>query len=353
MAGDEEFALSIYQVLRARGGAAPDAAGRALGLADGQIRRAVRRLGELGLVKEHPDGLLEPLDPDAALLRTLDACRANAAEQAHLEQLTRSLTTVYRPAVARETSQVAVEYYSDKRRRDRIVSTLDTTTRESTDAMHPGPLPPLEVLEESRRRDAAAVRRGVRLRAIYPQAVAQTAKYARHLQDLAGIGVEVRLVDHAPYDLVVFDRLVVCLPADPAEPGKSMVVVRGSALVNIHLATFDDYWLRAVPYGDRPPSRPGAPTDLSPQERVVIRLMADGLSDDRIARKLGIHRRTVQRAVAGLMERLNASSRFEAGLKLAQSGEFARAIRPPGPGPGAGPAAGPASARGGTGGGGQ
>jgi DNA-binding NarL/FixJ family response regulator len=57
---------------------------------------------------------------------------------------------------------------------------------------------------------------------------------------------------------------------------------------------------------------------------VIIRLMASGLSDDQIARKLGVHRRTVQRAIAKLMERLNASSRFEAGLKLAGDAEFAK-----------------------------
>jgi hypothetical protein len=38
----------------------------------------------------------------------------------------------------------------------------------------------------------------------------------------------------------------------------------------------------------------------------------------------------VQRAVAKLMERLHASSRFEAGLKLAQDPAYAAVLRGPG-----------------------
>jgi len=44
------------------------------------------------------------------------------------------------------------------------------------------------------------------------------------------------------------------------------------------------------------------------------------MTDETAARRLGVSLRTVRRQMAALMERLCATSRFEAGLKAAQRG---------------------------------
>lgn len=49
-------------------------------------------------------------------------------------------------------------------------------------------------------------------------------------------------------------------------------------------------------------------------------MLAAGLTDEAAAKRLGVSLRTVRRIMAGLMDRLQASSRFEAGLKAAQKG---------------------------------
>ena len=330
MSGVEAYALALYHALRERGGGSTHEIGRAAGLDEEQTGRGLLRLAELGLVQDR-DGQMEPVEPDTALVRTMDAYHANAAEQVlkatSLQRATQALMTVYRPAVARDASEVEVEYLTDRRRKDRALIELNTMTRESCDSLHPGTMPPMHVLEHSLAEDAAMVGRGVRVRAIYRQAVTQTPRYARYLHELAETGTEVRLIDHAPFDMLLFDSLVACVPADPDDRRGPMVMIRGTGLVNMCVALFEDYWLRGAPFEATAPGADGE-TELTPQERVVIRLLAGGLSDDQIARKMGVHRRTVQRAVAKLMERLQASSRFEAGLKLAQEGEFARALRP-------------------------
>jgi DNA-binding CsgD family transcriptional regulator len=184
------------------------------------------------------------------------------------------------------------------------------------------------MLAGSLREDAKLIDRGVQVRAIYPHALLQNAKYARYLHDLSELGAEVRLLGHAPCDLLIFDRTFASLPADPADrDGGAILMIRGSALAASYLAFYEDFWLRAVPYEKAAGNGPPSGAELTPQERTVIRLMAGGLTDDQIARKMGVHRRTVQRAVSKLMERLHASSRFEAGLKLAQDPEFARTLR--------------------------
>jgi len=353
VAGDEEHALAVYQALRSRGRASAADLRRASGLPAGQVAAGLARLRELGLVQQTPegrqagDGGFEPVEPDAALTRTVDAYRETAARQAagaaDLQQLAQSLMSVYRPAVARESAHVEAEFISDRRMKDRTLQELVAGTRESVDSAHPGPMPPMEVLEASLRLDRAMTERGVRLRAVYPRSIAAVPRYAGYLRQLSEAGVKVRLIDRVAYDLLIVDRLAVCLPADPDRPSGSMLLVRGSALVKIHVAAFEDCWLRAVPF-EVLSDGGGRESALNPQESLIVKLMASGLSDDQIARRMGVHRRTVQRAVTKLMERLGAASRFEAGLLLALDGEFARTVRGRGRG-GRGPGAGTARTR--------
>ncbi|MGH3118350.1 MAG: response regulator transcription factor [Gaiellales bacterium] len=61
-------------------------------------------------------------------------------------------------------------------------------------------------------------------------------------------------------------------------------------------------------------------TKLSPDEQKLLMLLTVGLKDQVIARQLGIAGRTVERHVAKLMRRLNAKSRFQAGVEAARSG---------------------------------
>jgi DNA-binding CsgD family transcriptional regulator len=335
---DDEHALAVYHALRAHGGLPRTGVARAAELDAEQTRRGLDRLLELGLVQA-TGGVLQPVEPDTALIRTVDAYRTGAvrraADAAALQRLADSLLTVYRPVVGRDAARVEVEYISDRHRKDRTRQYLVAGARETCDSVHPGPLPPVRVLEEALRFDRSMVERGVRVREVYPRSITGVPRYASFLRQLSETGAQVRLLDHVAYDMMLVDRLAACLPADPDRPSGARLLVRGSALVKLHAATFDDCWLRAVPYAEHTANPPR--TALTPQERVVVKLMAGGLSDDQIARRMGIHRRTVQRAIAKLMERLGAASRFEAGLLLAQDREFARAVRTgaAGPDPGA------------------
>jgi DNA-binding CsgD family transcriptional regulator len=59
---------------------------------------------------------------------------------------------------------------------------------------------------------------------------------------------------------------------------------------------------------------------VSGDERALLRLLAAGLTDEAAARRLGISVRTARRQVAVLMDKLGASSRFQAGYRAAQRG---------------------------------
>lgn len=66
------------------------------------------------------------------------------------------------------------------------------------------------------------------------------------------------------------------------------------------------------------------PTD---DELALLRLLSKGLTDEVIAQKLGLTGRTLRRRLRSAMDKLEASSRFEAGFKLAQSGWLDEAPR--------------------------
>lgn len=61
-------------------------------------------------------------------------------------------------------------------------------------------------------------------------------------------------------------------------------------------------------------------SDLSPRQREVLRLLAEGRSNRSIATLLGLSEATVKGHVSRLMDKLNASSRLEAVVRAADSG---------------------------------
>lgn len=63
-------------------------------------------------------------------------------------------------------------------------------------------------------------------------------------------------------------------------------------------------------------------TEATPtqDELALLRLLARGFTDEVVAQKLGLTGRTLRRRLRSAMDKLDASSRFEAGYKLARSG---------------------------------
>ncbi|MEU4221706.1 helix-turn-helix transcriptional regulator [Actinoplanes sp. NPDC026623] len=59
---------------------------------------------------------------------------------------------------------------------------------------------------------------------------------------------------------------------------------------------------------------------LDEREAMLLALLADGLTDESVAIRLGISERTVRRTMASIMLRLGARSRFQAGLIAARLG---------------------------------
>jgi DNA-binding NarL/FixJ family response regulator len=97
------------------------------------------------------------------------------------------------------------------------------------------------------------------------------------------------------------------------------VALRGRGNVTALCALFDEIWADATPWGDRGVAQRREP-GLTGQEIQAIRLLGEGMTDEAIAKRLGVSTRTVRRLVSNVMTVLDARSRFEAGVRAVQEG---------------------------------
>lgn len=63
---------------------------------------------------------------------------------------------------------------------------------------------------------------------------------------------------------------------------------------------------------------PIAPDRLSRRQWVVLEMLANGLTDDRIAHNLDVCERTVRAEIGALRDGFGASSRFQLGMRFAE-----------------------------------
>ncbi|MFD9418999.1 hypothetical protein ACFWC9_30460 [Streptomyces goshikiensis] len=160
---------------------------------------------------------------------------------------------------------------------------------------------------------------GVRVRVLQLDSTAGSPERRRAMRRLARAGAEIRTVPSLPLHMSIADGESALLSTSAHTTRQGAVLIREpSALVGLH-ALFSHLWDEgtspAAAAGDA-----GEAADYSAQERALLRFLADGLTDEAVARKLGISLRSERRMISGLSERFGAHSRFQLGLQAAQRG---------------------------------
>ncbi|MFD0564915.1 helix-turn-helix domain-containing protein [Kitasatospora saccharophila] len=222
---------------------------------------------------------------------------------------------------AGEQADLSMTVITERAEIRRFFDDLAEVTTSTVESMHPGPLPEARQLAASLDRDRRLLDRGVTVRSLYPSSFFAATRLRRYFQSAVEIGTEVRLCAHVPTDLLIVDRELVLLPLDPVNPGSGICMLRGGPLVQAGLAFFEHCWHQAhLIDAEHQRTAPDGPGE---QQRALLRMLADGVKDDRIARVLGISPRTLSRLISELLVDLQAKSRFEAGVKAVQLGWLA------------------------------
>ncbi|WP_158717937.1 hypothetical protein [Streptomyces sp. NRRL F-2664] len=139
---------------------------------------------------------------------------------------------------------------------------------------------------------------------------------AGELIALTRLGLQARIGQPLPTGLVLVDRRTCLLPPPPPDDGRTdgaALVIGDSLLHRAALPLFESLWARATPVGS-----PGGP--LSADQRALLGMLASGLKDETIARRLGVHVHTARRRITRMLADLDADTRFQAGVQAAIRG---------------------------------
>ncbi len=161
---------------------------------------------------------------------------------------------------------------------------------------------------------APAMKKSVRVRSIYDRAFTQSQVGSKIIRSLLADGQEARVLAELPMKMQLADETCVLLPLTPTGTGGAMLV-QAQPVVAALRQYFELLWERAVPYGHTAPD-----SSLTARQREVLSLLAQGLTDDAIASRLGCSTKTVGREAAIISTRLGATSRFAAGAAAHRRG---------------------------------
>ncbi|WP_069977974.1 helix-turn-helix transcriptional regulator [Streptomyces rubrolavendulae] len=157
--------------------------------------------------------------------------------------------------------------------------------------------------------------RGVQVRAVLDRAGLAAPGRARAVAALVRRGLRVRVAAGVPTRLLAVDRRVALLPpSDAADPRAYALAVGDARLREALAALFEAVWEGAAPWDG------GGGREEGPEQRELLRLLAAGLKDEAIARRLGVHVHTARRRISRLLESLDARTRFQAGARATARG---------------------------------
>ena len=316
----DRHTLAVYRAVLLHRDTNTTTLAKRLDMPEEQIRACITTLAELSLLTpswETP-GQLRAVRPEIGLEVYLQREQQQLAEhQSRIEQSRAALASL----AAEYASQGQAGTLTDTEQlhgideiRTRLESLARTCRHESL-ALHPDASLPEISVQASRPLNQQALQRGARFRTIYLESAVRDRTTREHTKWMAQQGTEIRISPTLPMRLLIIDNETAVMPGPPTHHKPTALVLHSTPIVHAMRALFEAYWQHATPLG-----LPPTPTNhgLTTQERELLRLLAQGHTDEAVARALGIGLRSERRIVAELMERLNSTSRFQAGVKAAQ-----------------------------------
>jgi len=126
---------------------------------------------------------------------------------------------------------------------------------------------------------------------------------------------EMRVADSPLQEMLLVDRQVAMVISQLGPAVRQTLVVRSPAILKALHGLFTSSWGSASPIS--PIDRLNDPRQ-DETTRQILASLRDGYKDDVAARELGMSVRTYRRHVADIMRDVNATSRFQAGVRAAE-----------------------------------
>lgn len=322
--GLDKPAEAVYRAMLSRPRDDAKALAERLGISEEALREAWDRLSGLSLVQyaaDCPTGASTPpraVNPEVGLDYLLARRQAEFALEsqriAGARAAARQLISEYadlRPA------PVSVEHLANVDEVRARLAVLTENVRTEVMVFAPGGAQTEANMAASRPLNERLLGRGVTMRTIYLDSVRNAPASEAHAKWLTELGGQVRTVAVLPLRMTIVDRTTAVLPVDSENSGEGAVALTGQGTLTALCTLFETVWENARPLGQSPRRDE---TELDHQEAATLRLLAEGHTDEGIAKRLGVSYRTARRIATVLMDRLGARSRFEAGARAVQRG---------------------------------
>lgn len=320
--GLDAAAEAVYRAMLARPDDGVAALSEHLGLAQSQVRGALDTLSELALVRASYDhaGLLRAVPPELGMELLMARQQADLAARQQRIEASRAAAAQLIAECADLRPQAPSPGVEQLLGLDQIRDRLASLTRElSSEVMTfaAGGAQSQEAIDAAKPLNEELLARGIRMRTVYLDSIRNHQPTVDYLTWLTERGGEVRTVAALPCRMIITDRSRAVIPVSTDDTAAGAVVLNGQGTITALCALFESTWATAQPLGPRPVRDDKG---LTGQEATTLQLLADGLTDEAIAKRLGVSPRTARRIATDLMERLNARSRFQAGARAVQRG---------------------------------
>ncbi|WFE29273.1 helix-turn-helix transcriptional regulator [Solwaraspora sp. WMMD791] len=285
--------------------------------------------GELGMARRRVGAALDELAAIGAVARRPSATSADprwaARPLSALAPPVRRPTTnaapgAVRPALARRLAATGVDvrqlgdgvrHLASRAATRARLAELVAVARHEHLAMHPEQTFDAEALRSAAPMDRTLLARGVRMRILGVQPP-EPGPVVQHRSEPTRCLPEYRMAATLPVKLLVVDRKYAFFPVAPDDVERGYLEVAQPPIVAALVALFEQHWNDA----ERLQECTVPQIDLSPRERALVALLAQGHTDVTAARELRISPRSVSNVLRSLMERLGVTNRFQLGLAL-------------------------------------
>ncbi|WP_046772382.1 helix-turn-helix domain-containing protein [Jiangella alkaliphila] len=306
------FDEEVYRALLTCVDATPAALAERLGQPEGRVDSACGRLRSLGLVIRMSGRRRRytAVDPEAALEALV---RERAGELDHVRGSALALSSIFHAARRQAGDGSTIELLNGPEEQGRWFVRLQHQVRSEMMVLDRPPY----VLAAVNPVEPVRLDSGVHWRAIYAPEALEIPGAMDEIDDLTRRGEQGRVLPGLPLKLAIADRRIALLPLSMELGHAQGLVIRESTLLDALVELFEVYWARATPLGS---SSGGAADEAPDHDRELVRLLAAGLTDNAIARQLGLSTRTMRRRTRQLFDQLEAANRFQAGIQAARRG---------------------------------
>ncbi|MGY5036291.1 helix-turn-helix transcriptional regulator [Streptomyces sp. 900116325] len=320
--GLDPVAESVYRVMLLHNLDGIAAIAQRLHISPDQVYAALDNLSALALVRKSTgaDGTFHVVSPQLGLQALLAQQQAELAQQQQRVEASRAAIA----NLVSEHASLRLDIMRDEIERlegtDQVRDRLRQLTEEVKEEIltfAPGGPQTAENMKASQPLNKKTLDRGVRMRTLYLDSIRNSRETVEYAEWLTQQGGEVRTVPSLPTRMIIVDRTSAVVSIDSTDSSRGATILTGNGTIMALYTLFEITWAMGVPLGKELQRNEHG---LTAQEGMTLQLLSQGFTDEGIAKRLGVSSRTSRRIASDLMERLQARSRFEAGVNAVRNG---------------------------------